>query len=103
MSLHPREFALLTPEAMGGRAAYRKACRIAGVEPTPTGYGLLFCEDDDGRRVTVLTEDVAYVSMLAQAAPGVLAALSMPIEEFPRRRDGWPDEWLAAPSPSRRP
>ena len=93
MPLTPREFALLTPAALGGWEEYSQFCHALGVPPSPNGYGLLFCEEDDGRHVTLATADITYWYLLKDAPPWVRAELSIPPEKFRWRRDGWPDEW----------
>jgi hypothetical protein len=93
MALTPREYALLTPSNTGGRRPYRDACRRAGLPPEPAGYGLLFCEDEDGQRVTIATRDLGYWRMLTASSPELLARLEIPPGKFPWRRAGWPDEW----------
>jgi hypothetical protein len=87
-----REYAFLTPEALGDAAAYRKVCRAAAVDPIPAGYGLVYTEDRDGRRWTLFTEDVTFAHMYADAE--ALAGLEVPVEKFPIARPGWPDDWV---------
>jgi hypothetical protein len=93
--LTPREYALLTPEALGGLKQYRDFCRTTGLTPTPNGYGLLFCEQSDGSHVTVATEDLEYWHLLRNAAdtPDLLGGVAIPPGKFRWRRPGWPDEW----------
>lgn len=93
--LLPREYALLTPEALGGLKEYRSFCRTTGLPPEPKGYGLLFCEDAEGTHVTVATRDLDYWHMIKDASgnPDTLAGLGLPPGKFPWRRTGWPDEW----------
>lgn len=90
-----REFALLTPEDLGGEANYRAACVGANLDPIPGGYGLLMAIDGQGRRYTLMTTDVEYVRMVAEAStsPAILAGVELPPDKF-LRRDGWPDDWV---------
>lgn len=61
-------------------------------------HGLLHCIDDNGKRITAVTEDVEYHRMLAAATPEQRAALVVPAEKYPRSRPGWPDEWIRSAS-----
>lgn len=92
--LTAREYAFLTPEALGDEAAYRKVCSAAAVDPIPAGYGLVYTEDRDGRRWTLFTEDVTFAHMYADAEAEALAGLEVPAEKFPIARPGWPDDWV---------
>jgi hypothetical protein len=94
VTLTARESALLIPTAFGG-AAYQQFCQAAGLPPAPEGYGLLFCEEDDGRHVTVATPDLEFCEMLRTAPPEVRAELAIPPSICSWRRDGWPDDWPA--------
>ncbi|MGK5531545.1 hypothetical protein [Streptomyces sp. URMC 129] len=87
-----REFSYITPDAFGGRKRYRQACRAAGLDPVPGGYGLLHTEDDDGGHFSLVTTDVTYVQMLVATPPQMRAELVIPPEKF-AVREGWPDEW----------
>ena len=57
MALTPREYA---------RADVMASLKI-GLPGRP--HGLLLCEDEDGRRWTVATEDTAYWQMIRDASP----------------------------------
>lgn len=96
--LTPREYALLTPEALGGLKEYRSFCRATGPPPEPGGYGLLFCEGPKGTHVTVATKDLDYWRMIREGTggPDTLAGLKIPAGKFPWRIPGWPDDWAAA-------
>jgi hypothetical protein len=91
--MRPREYAFATPADLGGTGNYRRFCRAVGLAAVPDGWGFLLCEDEDGKRVTRLTADVAYLRMLFEASNVVLAELEVPAEKFPNSRQGWPDEW----------
>ena len=93
MSLTLLEYALATPDDLGGHTQYRDFCRIAHLTPISNGYGLLLCQDDNGLRWTLFTSDVEYVRVLAAADVAVLRGLEIPQSKFPGRRQGWPDEW----------
>jgi hypothetical protein len=91
--LRPKEYAELSPAAFG-EGTYRRFCREQGLEPVDGGYGMLFCEDEAGERVTVLTSDIEYHRMLVAGSDvGVLGGLEVSAEVYTLRRDGWPDEW----------
>lgn len=73
---------------------YVDACRLFGLEPTPSGYGFLLCVDDVGRKVTRATEDVAFAEMIAsRVGTATLDRLEVPANTFPVTRPGWPDDW----------
>jgi hypothetical protein len=92
--LRPVEFADFTPETMGGFENYRRACEVAGLDPSPEGYGLLYCRDDDGNRFTCVTTDLPYFRAMLAMLPAERARLQNVAEKFPITRAGWPDEWL---------
>lgn len=97
MALTPREFSFATPADLGSRR-YRRLCRVARLDPIPEGWGLLHCtRNHDGARVTLATEDVEYVRLLATGArTNALGGLTIPQGKFTQQRDGWPDpDWLA--------
>jgi len=78
--LTPREYAIASPDvavAMGLDARE---------------YGVLMCEREDGRRVTLLG-DVEHTRMLIHTPPSVRASLEIPSERYPIERDGWPSDW----------
>jgi hypothetical protein len=84
MTMTPREYAIAdTPELVAA----------LGRAPSPGGWGLLFCTNDDGTRWTLGTQDVAYWRMLRDATPEARAGLELPPDTFPFRRPGWPDDW----------
>ncbi|WP_189542700.1 caspase, EACC1-associated type [Streptomyces gelaticus] len=88
-------FAFLTPEALGGVDKYRAWCEATGTPIVPGGYGVMFTEDADGKRATLLTRDVEYVRYLAGAArvPGMLSNAEIEPERFQLQRNGWPADW----------
>ncbi|HEX2298489.1 MAG TPA: hypothetical protein VHH34_08240 [Pseudonocardiaceae bacterium] len=97
MALTPREFSFATPADLGGTANYRRLCQVARLDPIPGGWGLLHCtRNDNGARVTLATEDVDYVRLLATGAKrDAIAGLTIPDGKFTQQRDGWPDpDWL---------
>jgi hypothetical protein len=55
--------------------------------------GLLFCEDEDGKHVTLATDDLDYYRMLTTSEHSVRAGLTISADKFPTARPGWPDEW----------
>ena len=92
MALRALSLTFLTYNEFGPH--YSDACRVFGLEPTQSGYGLLLCLDDDGRRVTRATEDVAYAQLIAsRVGTATLERLEVPATTFPVVRDGWPDDW----------
>lgn len=91
--LTPREFAFATPNDLGGTGAYKRVCRAAGLTPVPDGYGMLLAVDEDGKKITLVTGDVEYVRIIAEAGTEALADLELPADKF-LRREGWPDDWL---------
>ena len=60
------EYAFLTPPELG-RRGYREVCRHLDLDPIPGGYGALLCCDQDGRRITMLTNDPDYLRMAVEA------------------------------------
>lgn len=94
--LTPREFSFATPADLGGKAAYRKFCEVAGLNPVPGGYGLLHVADCvSGARFTMVTPDVEYVRAIVELdADKGTAGLAIPPEKF-MTRAGWPDDWLS--------
>jgi hypothetical protein len=90
-----REYAVLSPRTLG--KAYGHVCRVIGLEPTPTGWGMIHAIDEaEGTRWTLATSDVEYVAALAANAANMdLAGMDLPGEKFPWRRKGWPDDWNA--------
>ena len=92
MAIRALNLSLLTYSNFGYH--YPHACRFFGLEPTPSGYGLLLCVDDVGQRVTRATEDVGYAEMIAsQVGTATLERLEVPASKFPVTRPGWPDDW----------
>ncbi|MFE0141549.1 caspase, EACC1-associated type [[Kitasatospora] papulosa] len=93
--LTPDAYGFVTPEALGGVDNYRMLCEVAGLDVVPGGYGLLFAEDGDGRRVTLATRDLDYARYLAAAAavPGMLSNAEIQPVKFSIRRGGWPEDW----------
>lgn len=87
-----KEYSRFTPEALGD--GYGIVCEVAGLPMTERGYGCLHCVDAEGLRWTMLTEDVAYVDLLASAAGELIRGMPIPDGKFTRRRAGWPDEWV---------
>lgn len=95
MTLRALSLSFLTYSNFG--AHYSDACRLFGLEPTPSGYGMLYCVDDGGRRVTRATEDVVYARMIAsRVGTPTLERLEVPAAKFPVSRAGWPDDWSEA-------
>jgi hypothetical protein len=96
MTLTPREHAEASVVTLGV-ADYGTICRRAGLDPEAPqgGYGLLFCEDDDGRHVTVATTDLDYHRMLVAAQGPLIAGLDIPRDVYSQQSDGWPDDWGA--------
>ena len=59
-------------------------------------HGMLFCVDEDGKRWTAVTDDADYVRLIRAACEVDLPAntdLELPLDKFPIRREGWPDDW----------
>ena len=94
--LEPLEYAMLTPEEMGSRSAYRKTCERAGLVKRRFGYGVLMCRDEQGKHWT-LVGDPEYTRTLVAASDlsdrSLLAGLEIPEDKYPIKREGWPDEW----------
>lgn len=80
MALVPKEYGIVAPAAA-------KAMGLPSEE-----YGLLCCVDESGERWT-LVGDPDFVRKLSRTAENDLANLEIPIEAFPERRAGWPDDW----------
>ena len=55
-------------------------------------HGLLCCVDESGERWTLVGAP-DFVRKLSRTAEDDLANLEIPIEAFPKRRAGWPDDW----------
>lgn len=91
-TLYAVERSFLTPDELG--RDYRRVCRVAGLHPIRAGYGLIHAQDARGKHYTLMTSDVEYVRALASAPGEVLAGLTLSAGNFPRYREGWPDEWL---------
>ncbi|MFD4788880.1 hypothetical protein ACFWN1_17855 [Streptomyces sp. NPDC058459] len=91
--LTPKEFAFATPQDLGGTAAYRRVCKVAGLNPVPDGYGMLLATDENGDKYTLVTGDVEYVRAIAEAGTETLASLELPPDKF-LNRAGWPDDWI---------
>lgn len=87
MTLTPKEFAF---------ADTRELCAGIGLPWKPGGYGLLFCVDDNGGRVTAVTDDVEYLDLLSESPQSIRAGLDVAAEKFTMTRPGWPDEWAAS-------
>jgi hypothetical protein len=86
-------YSIVSPTAMRPRK-YRKVCTAAGMDPTDRGWGFLRCLDMDGQRLTLVTEDVAYVELLiAGRKAGAFEDLHVPVDTFSITRAGWPDDW----------
>lgn len=93
MAMTTYEFSFLTPKEMGGQGKYRRACRVIGLYPATDGYGFAHCKDENGVKWTLITTDVEYWRMAVTVKPDGLADLELPADKFPRKREGWPDEW----------
>lgn len=95
-----REYSFITPAEFPDAAEYRYLCRVAGLPPTPGGYGLLHVLDPQrsDSHVTLVSDDVMYVRLLAATPSSVLAGMEIPgeLEKF-KARPGWPDEWVKPP------
>lgn len=89
MAFQAREVMILTPR-LGDD--YPAACAALGLTARDDGWALLLAEDDDGKRVSLLTTDVAYAEMLQAAPAETLSGLTVPTEVFPLVRPGWPGE-----------
>jgi hypothetical protein len=61
-------------------------CKLFGLPHKPTGWGLLFCIDADGRRWTRATNDLSLWDQ-------VLDALDPSLDGFHHQRPGWPGDW----------
>ncbi|MBG0818330.1 hypothetical protein [Planomonospora sp. ID82291] len=88
MTFRAHEFMILTPQHLGDN--YRTACAALGLDAHEDGWGLLLAEDSDGNPVTLLTADVAYTQMLADAPAETRSGLTVPEGLFPLMRPGWP-------------
>jgi len=94
----PVEYSVATPETLGD--SYERFCDIAGLDATDGGWGFLHCVNDDGQRVTSVTNDVPYLQLiLAANGTDALSGLAIPWDKFPFARDGWPDDWGGGVSP----
>jgi hypothetical protein len=77
---------------------YESICQAARIPPIEAGYGFLMCEDEDGNHVTLITEDVADQTALADSWGGLVAPdddweYEWPDSTYRIRRAGWPQEW----------
>jgi hypothetical protein len=94
------EYSILTRDELG--TDYEYVCAVFQLDPTEEGWGFLHCMTDDERRVTAVTDDVAYLEMLIAAnGTSALANLEIPEGKFPYEREGWPDEWGGISRPGR--
>jgi hypothetical protein len=80
---------------------YETLCRAARLPARREGWGLLFCEDEDGNHVTLVTEDLQYQFALAdswgsQTGPADFA-VEFPDDKYRVKRGGWPEDWPAVP------
>jgi len=92
VTAQPVEYVFATPKAMG-LEPYRRFCERTGLNPNPTGYGMLLCFDEDGNKMTMATLDVPYFEMLIENQGPTVAGLVVDPGVFPIARPGWPDAW----------
>ncbi len=86
-------YSIVSPKTLRPRK-YRKVCNAAGMDPTERGWGFLRCLDMYGNRLTLVTEDVAYMELLiAGRKAGALEELDVPVGTFPITKAGWPGDW----------
>ncbi|MFF5639633.1 hypothetical protein [Streptomyces sp. NPDC012825] len=78
-----------TPD-LHGTKLYEDFCRSASLPPVPDGYGLLLIIDGDGRKHTLATTDVLYLSMLHHGVEeyGPME-ISFPTGKFAYVQEGW--------------
>lgn len=86
-------YSVVSPGSVRPRK-YRRLCTAAGIDPSDSGWGFLRCLDAEGSRVTLITEDVAYMELLiAGRRTASLDELEVPVSKFSVTRSGWPDDW----------
>jgi hypothetical protein len=96
MPLTPKEHAIVSSKTLGTKQ-YHRFCEAAGLVPRSEGWAFLHCLNDDGQRVTAISEDVPYLELLiAENGTEVLRSLEIPAHKFPYKRAGWPDEWVVS-------
>ena len=79
-SVTPREYAIASPDIAAAMGL--DACE----------YGVVMCEREDGRRVTLLG-DADHTRMLIHTPPSIRAGLEIPSERYPIELEGWPADW----------
>ena len=93
--LRVREFAIAaTPELDEIQYAYWSESLDLPV--TEKGYGVLMCEDSEGKHWTLIGDDPDWVRLLKTApldSADVFENIEVPPGMFTRRAEGWPDEW----------
>jgi hypothetical protein len=92
MALQGKEHAFATKKHLGAMR-YEGLCRLLRLPPTESGYGLIMVLDDDGKRWTVVTDDMTYFEMLVEGNTSSVGLPAIPPEKFPVKREGWPDDW----------
>lgn len=75
-----------------GADLYKWVCDKLRLPPTDDGYALVRFEGDHGRRYTMISTDLSYVSMLGDAGPDVIDGLEIPAHKFIAYFRGWPDD-----------
>ncbi len=86
-------YSIVSPKTLRPRK-YRKVCSATGIDPTDQGRGFLRCLDKDGRRLTLVTEDVDYMELLiAGRKAEAFMDLDVSVGAFPITRAGWPGDW----------
>jgi hypothetical protein len=83
---------IVTRKRLG--VGYVPLCRLIGLEPTDTGWGLVHCVTEQGERLTRVTDDVPYLELMTEGNWFEFrGGLELPSYKFPKQRAGWPDEW----------
>jgi len=92
--MHYCKHAEASPRALGGDDAYRAFCARAELLDRRSGYGLIQVVDDNGKRWTMITSDIASHRMFLASRDLTRITLRIPPSLYTRRREGWPDEWV---------
>ncbi|MGO1020814.1 caspase family protein [Streptomyces rubiginosohelvolus] len=79
----------VTPDEVG-TDEYREFCSRAGLLELDQGWALLRIEAEDGRRISLLTQDSPWARMLAASAR--LEDAEITSRDFHIQLDGWPTE-----------